>query len=295
VSTVSPSMFDGRPAVRGTRVAGDAPQAATTEDDGFIAPGEKVPAPVPRFPRFRSIVKNAPIVGFTGVNGAGKTLVAVSEAMRDMSMGRPVVSTVPISCKWGESIPLLSLRQLLDLRDCTVLIDEVSVIFSSRNTGGLPDEVSTFLQSMRHQAVTLRWTAPAWSRADIQLRQVTQVSVNVMPVGRRSIPGSFWPRPVLVGAAAFDCTSMPVDSTPEKVMRGSRRVWIPSHLPGWGSYDSEADVSRIGWTPQGRTCVDCGGTRRPEPCSPERHQKLGISPIVEQPSRTTLTRGPGMT
>lgn len=295
MTIVNPSVLADRARARGPHVVGDAHEPTANDDDRADTPAVETRAPVPRFPRFRSIVKNAPIVGFTGVNGAGKTLVAVSEAMRDMSMGRTVVSTVPISCPWGESVPLLSLRQLLELRDCTVLIDEVSVIFSSRNTGGLPDEVSTFLQSMRHQAVTLRWTAPAWSRADIQLRQVTQVSVNVLPVGRRSVPGSFWPRPVMVGAAAFDCTSMPVDSTPEKVMRGSRRLWVPSRLPGWGSYDSEADVSRIGWAPQGRTCVDCGGSRRPEPCSPERHQKLGIPAFVTDLSPRPHTMGAGMT
>jgi hypothetical protein len=221
------------------------------------------------------------VVGFTGPNGAGKTLVAVSEVLRDLHAGRPVFSTVPVECDCGlTSSPILSLRQLLEIRDATILIDEVSVVFSSRMTGSLPDEVSTFLQTMRHQGVTLRWTAPAWARADIQLREVTQVSVPVTGVGRIRVPGKFWPRPLLVGVAALDTTSVELDKVPERVMFGSRRIWVPQHLPGWGSYDSEADVSRIGWARQGRVCVDCGGSRRAEPCSPERHQALGI-PVLE--------------
>lgn len=252
---------------REPREAGDATETAT------------IPAPVPvRFPRYRTIVRNCPVVGYTGPNGAGKTLLAVSDACDDMRRGRPVYSTVQINSPWGASLPLRSLRQMLDIRDATILVDEVATVLSSRSTGSLPDDVVTFLQSMRHQRVTFRWTAPAWARADILVREVTQVSVPVFYLGRRRVAGSFWPRPLLIGAAAMDVTGLPVDKSPEKVMRGSRRVFIPSHLPGYGFYDSEADVSRIGWQRQGGHCVDCGGARRPEPCNVERHELLGIDP-----------------
>lgn len=228
--------------------------------------------------RYRSLVRNAPVVGFTGANGAGKTLVAVSEAIHDMALGRPVVSTVPIKSAYGESVPLRSLRQLLELRDCTVLLDEVSVVLSSRSTGSLSEEVVTFLQSMRHQGVTLRWTAPAWMRADVLLREVTQVSVNVSGLIRHRRPGQFWPTPRVVLAGALDCVGIPVDAKPEHVI--GRRLWIPHRLPGWGAYDSEADVSRIGWQRQSGTCLDCGGSIRREPCTDDRHEHLGLPPRV---------------
>lgn len=278
-------------------------ETSTVGEDADGASGADAPATVEtqaariaRYPGwYHSIVKNAPVVGYTGPNGAGKTLIAVSDACFDMSLGRPVYSTVPISSPWGDSIPIKSLRQLLDVRDATILIDEVAAVFSSRTTGSLPDEVVMFLGSMRHQRVTFRWTAPAWARADILVREVTQVSVPVFPLGRRKIKGSFWPRPILIGAAACDVTGLAVDKSPEKVMFGSRRAWVPSMLPGWGRYDSEADVSRIGWVRQGGRCVDCGGVRKAESCDVERHETLGIdvrgAADFGKPKRTTTRRG----
>ncbi len=248
---------------RGTRVAGGA-----SADTGPDVTGR----------RFRSLVEGAPVVGFTGANGAGKTLVAVSEAVHDMRQGRRVYSTVPIVCSAGRSAPILSLRQLLDLRDCTVLIDEVSVVFSSRATGSLPDEVVTFLQSMRHQGITLRWTAPAWMRADILLREVTQVSVGVTGLARYRRPGAFWPTPRFVLAGALDTVGIGLDKAPEKII--GRRIWRPSSLLGWGAYDSEADVTRVGWPRPSGTCVDCGGRTKATYCSSERHAALGIAPLA---------------
>lgn len=252
----------------GTRAAGDP------------APGDGAPAPSSAKLRFRSLIKNAPVVGFTGANGAGKTLVAVSEAIHDMSKGRRVVSTVQINSPYGSSEPLKSLRQLLDLRDCTVLIDEVSVVLSSRSTGSLPEEAVTFLQSLRHQGVTLRWTAPAWMRADVLLREVTQVSVGVTGVAKYTRRGAFWPTPRMILVGAMDCVGIPLDARPERVV--GRRLWIPSRLPGWGAYDSEADVSRIGWAKQSGSCVDCGGSIARPKCDSARHADMGLEPPIKR-------------
>lgn len=246
---------------------------AEAREQGPAAAPQAQPAPS-RPPRWSGIVADAPVVGFTGPNGAGKTLVAVSEAILDLARGRAVVSTVPISSPWGSSTPLRSLRQLLDLEHTTVLIDEVSVVLSSRATGGLPPEVETFLQSMRHQDVTMRWTAPSWKRADVIVREVTQVAVNVHPLMRYTRPGAFWPTPRLVMCGAMDTTSVGTDADPERVMR--RRVFRPRALPGWGAYDSEHQVSRIGWPRQQAVCADCGGKTKVVYCSPDRHRDLGL-------------------
>lgn len=238
---------------------------------------DTTPGQVRNFPRtYSSLVDGCPVVGYTGANGAGKTLVAVSDACRDLSLGRPVYSTVHIDSPWGSSQPIKSLRQLLDIHDATILIDEVATVFSSRSTGSLPDEVVTFLQSMRHQGVTFRWTAPAWARAELLVREVTQVSVGVFGVGKLKVKGSFWRRPILVAASAFDVTTLAVDKSPEKPMFGKKRLYVPKMLPGWGRYDSLADVSRIGWQLQGGKCVDCGGGRKAELCTVDRHELLGI-------------------
>lgn len=221
-----------------------------------------------------SFIAGCPIVGFTGPNGAGKTLVAASCVINDdLRAGRPVYSTVAITSPWGDSLPIRSLRELLEVRDATVFIDEVAVLFSSRDSMTIPKEFDVFLQTMRHHGVTLRWTAPAWARADLRVREVTQVVVNVFNLGRRQVPGSFWPRPLFIMAGALDATGVATDSKPDRVLK--RRVFAPELLVGWGAYDTLADTPRIGHTHSG-SCVDCGGTIKREPCSVDRHRDLGL-------------------
>ncbi|MDM7856667.1 hypothetical protein [Cellulomonas alba] len=207
-----------------------------------------------------------------------------------MKRGREVYSTVPIKSEHGESKEIRSLRHLLELRDCTVLIDEIAVVFSSRDSMLIPREFDVFLQTLRHSGVTLRWTAPAFARADVRVREVTQAVVGVHALGKRKVAGEFWPRPVTILCGVLDTTSIPVDGTPEKVLK--RRVFLPTRLSGWGAYDTHADTPRIGHPPTGGACVDCGGTTRREACTPERHAALDLPPIPgwrPPPPRQRLT------
>src|SRR3712207_430130 len=95
--------------------------ATLSEPDPVTDPLEVLAAPLPvrssrrarATPRGSDIVAGVPIAGFTGINGAGKTLLAVHSAIHDIAGGREVYSTVPITSPWGNSIPLTSLRQLL--------------------------------------------------------------------------------------------------------------------------------------------------------------------------------------
>lgn len=227
-----------------------------------------------------SFIAGAPIVGFTGVNGAGKTLVAVSCIINDdLRRGRPVYSTVQIDSEFGSSIPLTSPRQLVELHDCTVFLDEVAVIFSSRDSLQTPREFDVMLQTLRHSNVTVRWTAPAWKRADVRLREATQVVVGCTVLGKRLRPGEFWPTPLSILAGALDTVSIGVDDTPERVLK--RRIFIPQSLVGWGAYDTLAPTPKIGHPPSGGPCVDCGGMTSREKCSPERHQWLGLPAPAE--------------
>jgi hypothetical protein len=223
------------------------------------------------------VIEDCPLVGFIGANGEGKSLVAVTECIADMRRGRGVLSTLPIACEYGESEPLVSLRQLLMARDVTVLLDEVSVLFSSRETGALPGEMVRFLQTLRHSGVTVRWTAPAWKRADVLLREVTQVVVGVRGLVKYTREGQFWPTPRLIAATAMDAVGVATDAQPEKILH--RRVYLPKRLTGWGAYDSQGETPRIGWPIESGRCIDCGGRLRAESCSPARHAELGL-PVV---------------
>jgi hypothetical protein len=216
----------------------------------------------------------SPITGITGINGSGKTLLAVESAISDMQTGRTVYSTVPISSKYGDSLPVTSLHQLATLRDCTILLDEVAVIFSSRATAGLPHEVVTLLQTLRHKNIRVLWTAPAWMRADNLLREVTQALVSVSPLFRGSPSrNNPWPRPRVVMAGLLDTSSGKTDSEPDKVLR--RRLFIPTRMVSYGAYDSMADTPQLGVTKHNRLC-ECGGAVPAPKHTEERHRELGI-------------------
>lgn len=220
------------------------------------------------------LAAGVPIAGFVGVNGAGKTLLAVESAIADLRSGRPVYSTVQITSEFGESSPVLSLRQLLTLENCTVLLDDVAVIFSARSTSSLPPEMVAFLQTLRHQGVTVRWTAPNWMRCDVLLRDVTQAVVSVSPMLRRHEAGNPWPRPRLVGAGLLDTSTVARDREPEKRLR--TRFVIPRRLLAWGAYDTRADTPILGRHLQTGVCVDCGGSVQRERHSKARHEALGL-------------------
>jgi len=220
--------------------------------------------------RARDVCLGAPIVGLTGINGAGKTLLAVQSAVHDLATGRPVYSTVHISTKWGDSIPIVSMRQLLTLRDCTILLDEIAVILPSGST--LPNEIDTLIQVLRHRGITLRWTAPAWMRANNKLRDVTQVAVNVIPMIR--LGGGLWPSPRLVMAGVLDTTQGKTDAAPTRVLK--RRVLRPRGLDAWGAYDTLADTPQLRGGTSGGVCVDCGGSQERPKHSRERHERMGI-------------------
>lgn len=221
----------------------------------------------------KDIAAGVPVVGFTGVNGAGKTLAAVHSAIADMQKGRRVYSTVPIRSPFGNSEPVRSLRQLLELEHATILLDEVSVIFSSRSSQSLPAEVVALIQTLRHRDLTVRWTAPAWARCDNLLREVTQGVVNVIPLLRVS-DGTPWPRPRLMLAGLMDTSSGKTDETPTKVLR--RRIYQPRRMEAWGAYDTHADTPMLGRHLQSGICVDCGGSQDRPKHSEKRHEELGI-------------------
>ena len=220
------------------------------------------------------LAAGVPVCGFTGVNGAGKTLLACESAISDMSKGRTVYSTVQIDSPYGRTEPIRSLRQLLELTDCTVLFDEVAVIFSSRATGSLPNEVVALLQTLRHRKLTVRWTAPAWMRCDNLLRDVTQGLVNVSPMLRVMEADNPWPRPRLVAAGLLDTSTGKTDETPTKVLR--RRLFRPNRLASWGAYDTHADTPMLGQHLQSGICVDCGGSRTRPKHDKARHEALEL-------------------
>ncbi|QEO10009.1 hypothetical protein FLP23_08330 [Protaetiibacter larvae] len=223
-----------------------------------------------------TILDGVPVVGVTGVNGCGKTLLAVSAAVAALRSGRPVFSTVPVldAATGRRSAPITSLGQLLRIRGSLILLDEVTTILPGGNAAPLPSEIRVMLGTLRHAGNTVIWTAPAWMRAHVELREVTQASAALFPMLSRRRADNPWPSPVFVGAALLDTRSGKTDEAPTRVLR--RRVYLPRRLIGWGAYDTHADTPLLGRHLTGGRCPDCGGSRDTPKHTAERHAELGL-------------------
>lgn len=221
-----------------------------------------------------SILDGVPIVGVTGVNGAGKTLLAVQKVLRDLGAGRTVYSTTPVRASYGETQPILGLSHLLELHSATVFLDEISATFSARAHASLPAEGRLFLQTLRKRGITLLWTAPNWVDTDAVIRRVTQAVATVRPLFRRAVPGSPWPRAIVSAVGLLDCISVKVDAEPDKVLR--RRFIVPSMMHSFGAYDTDHIPPVWGERVADGPCPDCGGTRTRPKCDDVRHELLGL-------------------
>lgn len=242
--------------------------------------------------RSEDIASGVPIVGMTGPNGSGKTLLACNSAIADMVAGREVFSTVPIVYDDGETVyrsqPIVSLRQLLELpKRSTLLLDDVASIFSSRSTQSVPPEVITLLHTLRHKEQRLIWTAPGWLRADTNIRLVTQAVVAVAPIFTKRLADTPWPQTTFGAAVLLDTKSGKTDANPDKVLR--RRFVALRRLASFGCYDTHAPTPQIGGHVHTGSCPDCGGTRSRPKHSPELHEALGLPWYDDAPALAQST------
>lgn len=122
--------------------------------------------------------RSMPIRAYIGPNGSGKSLAAVRDLLASLDSGRTVYSTVPLyDADTGELHPgyrrFESWEQLMHAEHSDFFADEISGIASSRDHNNLHSEVINRLHQLRKIDVTFSWTAPAWRRADLSLREVT--------------------------------------------------------------------------------------------------------------------------
>lgn len=225
-----------------------------------------------------SVGDGVPILGITGINGAGKTLYAAQVAIEKMRQGRDVYSTVPIRFveldgRVLETKPVLSLEQLVHVRDSTILLDDVAVILPS-GVSNLPAEVEVMLHTLRHRGNDVIWTAPGWMRANNNLRLVTQALLNVQPTFRVHDADTPWPRPRLLFLTLFDVSIGKPDAVPTKILR--RRLALPNRLDAWGAYDTHADTPILRGVKRATHCAACNGSYPPVKHSRERHEALGL-------------------
>jgi hypothetical protein len=215
------------------------------------------------------------IKAYVGPNGSGKSLAMVHDTLPSLARGRRVLSTVRIlDPATGEPHrlyePLTHWHQLLDFSNGDVLLDEVQGVASSRGHQSLPPAVLNLILQLRRRSVLLRWTAPAYGRADLVLREVTQGVTYCRGFRPQHGTGEAWPpnRWFLwrtYDALAFDeFDAGKRDNLKPLFRQFYKREKDRDQAHRW--YDTLDAVDHIRDADESGTCLVCGGHRRREPC-----------------------------
>lgn len=175
------------------------------------------------------------IRGFVGANGSGKTLAAVERvALAAWAEGRPVMANLAlrpeaVGYPAELAVPMRSLEDLLTFEGGSVILDEITTVASSRTSSRMPPELVRLLNQLRKADVELAWTAPAWARADLVLREVTQA----VTVCRGSVADR-WQRADDGSARLFPPRKLDDEGVPMR----QRRAWWPNRWFVWRTYDA---------------------------------------------------------
>jgi hypothetical protein len=128
------------------------------------------------------------IHAITGLNGAGKTSYAAGVLQRWQKKGVRTAANIGVK----GSILVRNFDELLQLRDCVLLIDEVTAVASSRQFASLTPEALLFFQTLRHSNIGLIWTAPTYDRCDLALRSLTLYWTHLSPLIKSVPKGGIW-------------------------------------------------------------------------------------------------------
>jgi hypothetical protein len=114
------------------------------------------------------------VEGYVGLPGAGKTYAMVSRALQVARLKgdkSEIFSNVPLV-----GIRYTEIKTFDELHGCgsgTVLLDEIHLWMSSRESMKLPASVRSFLAQHRKQGLDLYWTAQSENRVDAIIRELT--------------------------------------------------------------------------------------------------------------------------
>jgi hypothetical protein len=262
------------------------------------------------------------IRAFVGPNGSGKTLGAVVlNALPAWRRGIPVVSNMTldpaaIGLDPALFIPLTTWRQIPELRDCVLIVDEIQATFPSRESARMPAELARMLNQLRKPNVQLVWTGPAWARADLIIRECTQYVTlcrGMLPdrmVRQPGVVARFPPALKVDGRAqrvettgwlpnrlfryvTFDATAFEEFTLgkAEKLRPMSRRFYWRTAHPEQACYVTGEQVSLLDHIDEFGTCMQCGGNRRRPACScGERHDTVKGRQARNGGGRSTTTQ-----
>lgn len=241
------------------------------------------------------------ITAYVGGNGDGKTLGAVAHhATPAIKKGRPIWATFRIlDPTTGEQAKnthvITSWRDLLDLHDCLLILDEINSEFPSRGAMSLPPELLRLIHQLRKPRVDVVWTAVNWARADVALREATRnvtVAQSYLPdkwerehgiaplnhpsgrtirdlQGHRVQLNDEWPPNRLFRYRTYDATAFSdftVHAMETIKPLKTRWYWRPWHDDQY-RYDTTEQVPLMDHVDQTGTCVICGGKKTQKPCT----------------------------
>jgi hypothetical protein len=271
----------------------------------------------------------AEIHAYVGENGGFKSFCAVRDTIPSLLMGRKVVSTLlfldpdhQASCEaeaeeawaaWGIDArptnplalphplwrPVRTWADIMGLERSDLVLDEVQGIVNSRAHQSLPPAVMNQIHQMRRQDCIIRWTTPAYARADVSLREVTKAVTYCRgflpapggggcPMNMRTfrwecgqdhdhIPARLWGQNRVAvwrtyNALAFDeFTSADVQRRETK-QRPLKALAREAHVRRRSTmvaryYDTMAPVLSIRDVTETGMCLACGGNRRRPACT----------------------------
>lgn len=247
--------------------------------------------------------RSYPIHAYVGPNGGGKSAAMVRDTLDSLKAGRRVVSTVTLlNPETGEPWPnyerFTDWDQLLEARDCDVLMDEMVGIASSRESMRLDQRVQNVLVQLRRRNVVLRWSAPNWARADKIVREVTQAVTEcrgsfsdkrLVRAGEKDAVQLWAPKRLFVFRTYDTIDFEEWTAGKREKAKPMAREWV--YGPGsemFRAYNTLDAVSMVsGITPEGR-CDICGGRKVVPNCRGHQDDNEGTAPAVRRGARPTL-------
>lgn len=216
--------------------------------------------------------RKASLIGYTGLNGTGKSMLMVRDLLPALAAGRPVLSTVQLlDPESGNPHPncqlLRSWSQFHGFRDGEIALDEITGVMDARESG-MPKHVKKMLPQQRREGNRVSWTGISFDNADKRLRQITKAVVRMRGFMPRRDPDALWAPNRLFLATTYDGQTLAASDDSEQLTEDRRRkrrarvlnrefVWGPGSLT-FRCYDTLASVESVD-----NSCVVCGG-RIPE-------------------------------
>lgn len=214
------------------------------------------------------------IQAFVGANGSGKTLAVLElVVLPAWAEGTLVVTNMglyPEALGYSADLvqPLTSWRDIVKIgtcqekgqpggpcapgdcphsftkgRGCVLVLDEASAVLPSRASGSVPHQLIRVLNQLRKRDVQCVWTAPAYQRMDLAVREITQaVTVCTGTFGDR------WERVEQPGKRRW---FPPKAKDDHGRSIATKRGWRPNRLFTWTTYEAMSyDEFTLGKTQQ---------------------------------------------